>query len=65
MRIGISMHNTLIIILIIDIAFVVINILLYPKLGFTIIFLLDIFIYTLFHLILNYYIGKRRKKEII
>lgn len=63
MNAGYSMHQALIIILILAITFLIINFAVYPSIGLTTIFLLDITIYTLFHVILNLVTNKKFKKE--
>ncbi len=52
-RAGLSMHQSLIIITALNIAFIAINLLLYSPIGFTGIFFLDIVLYTLFQIVIN------------
>lgn len=66
MNANLSMHQSLIVILALAIFFIIINSFLYPITGFTTIFLLDIVIYTAFHVTLNFVIIKKvkHKKEL-
>jgi len=59
MRAGLTMHQVLIFIILLAITFLIINALLYPLIGFTMIFLLDIVLYTMFHVTLNAFMAKK------
>jgi len=63
MRMGMNMHQALVIILSIAIGYIIINRLLFPIVGFTFIFLLDIAIYTAINLTINCIIHYKYKEE--
>ncbi len=54
MRLGYSMRQTLCIILCLALSFIVLNRMVYPFTGFTIVFIMDIFLYTALNLALNF-----------
>ena len=62
MRLGLSMNQTLVIILSLALSFIVINRLAYTAAGFTFVFILDVLLYTALHLALNYLTARAIKE---
>lgn len=63
MRAGLSMHQALLVILGLALAYIVLNWAVYPLIGFTGIFLLDILLYTALHMGLNVAIKRSKTSE--
>ncbi len=62
MNIGLNMHQTLMVILLFAVSFLVLNNVLYLLTSINVVFIADIFIYTLFHLTINL-INSHKKRE--
>jgi len=63
MHAGLSMHQALISIILLALGLLAINIIFYPIIGITFIFLLDIAMYSVFHIVLNTFIARNAKRE--
>lgn len=63
MRYGCSMRQTLVVIVILSLCFVLINLLLYKLLNVTILLVLDILLYSTFHWVMNNSIRKKIEEE--
>ena len=63
MQTNLSMHQSLLAILALALVFIIINSMLYPLAGFTLVLITDIATYTLFHISLTVVISHNNKKE--
>jgi UDP-GlcNAc:undecaprenyl-phosphate GlcNAc-1-phosphate transferase len=63
MRAGLTQHQALIVILLLAVFIIILNILIFKHVGITWLVLIDVFIYTLFHILLSRYNYLKIKKK--